>query len=222
MVSLQHLSLSLQVVDTHQSISSCICGISSIFFSQFRKISAAKAMGSAVVIIMALFITYNFLPASVKDYLGKRYEHRVTDGDTDRLTLWSTALESFFQHPEGVGFTLQAGEKEKTFIHDEYLVYTVSYGIFGGLAYLFLVVKLLFLFMKTGKNMIKDPYANAIHLAGLGVMVAIALNTITDHLNANRWNFNVVWSIIWYCFFCSCANVTAFKTTVDQSQHRNP
>lgn len=201
---------------------SCICGLSAIFFTQFRRISVTRALGSAVVIIIALFLTYNFLPANVKDYLGNRYEHRVTEADTDRLTLWSRAMDTFLQHPEGVGFTLSVGKIEKTFIHNEYLVYAVSYGLICGLAYILLVAKLLLLFYKKGKNLFDDPYVNAIYLAGLGTIVAIALNTISDHLSANRWYFNVSWSIIWYCFFCSCANVTALQTAADQSQHRNP
>ncbi len=185
---------------------SCICGLCAIFFKQFRNFNPMKAIGSLFVVICALILIYTFLPSNTKDYIGKRYEHRVTNADTDRIALWSRAIETILRHPEGVGFTLSVGEIEKTFFHNEYLAYTTSYGIIGGLAYTLLVIKLLFIFFKTGINPAEDPNANAVYLCGLGVVVAIAVNTMTDHLNANRWYFNVSWSIIWYCFFCSCVN----------------
>ena len=59
----------------------------------------------------------------------------------------------------------------------------------------FLVVGLLISFFRVRKSTIDDPSALAIYLAGLGVIVAIAVNSMTDHMNANRWYFNVIWSL---------------------------
>lgn len=109
----------------------------------------------------------------------------------------------FFQHPEGVGMTLMVGERVKTYVHNDYLGYTVSYGICGGLAYLLLMIMLLVSFFRVRKSAIRDSSALAVYLAGVGVIVALALNSITDTISNNRWYFNAIWSIIWYCYFCS-------------------
>ena len=182
---------------------SCCCGLICIFFIQLRKVSIIKAVTSLVVIVCVLILAYGLSPESTKTYLGKRYEHRVVKANTDRFVLWGRALDQISQHPEGVGLTLAAGEKVKSNVHNEYLVYTVSYGLIGGLGYTFLVVALLISFFRKRKNSIESPAALAVYLAGLGVIVAVAINFITDHLNANRWYFNVIWSLIWYSYFCS-------------------
>jgi len=181
----------------------CLCGLAAIFFAQFRAVNATKVLMSIATIGCMLLLVYSFAPPNIKDYLGKRYEHRVTNANDDRIHLWARAVEHFFQHPEGVGWTLSVGKEMPSFIHNDYLVYAVSYGIFGGLAYLFLVLGVLIFFFRIPKGLIDDPYAFAIYLAGRGVIVALALNSITDHSNENRWYFNVIWSVIWYCYFCS-------------------
>lgn len=190
------------------SIFACLCGLAAIFYSQFRKVSVTKVLVSVAVICCMVFLTYSLSPPSMKEYLGKRYEHRVTGADTDRLRLWASAVEHLLQHPEGVGLTLQVGDKVKSNPHNDYLVYAVSYGFIGGLGYACLVVGLLISFFHVPKGAIDDPSALAIHLAGLGVIVAIAVNSMTDHMNSNRWYFNVMWSVIWYSYFCSRAAQT--------------
>ena len=186
------------------SIIACLCGLAAIFYIQFRTVSLTKVFASTAVICCMLGLTFVLLPPSVTQYLGKRYEHRVTDANADRLELWARAVEQLFEHPEGVGLTLSVGDEVKTFIHNEYLTYAVSYGIIGGLGYVFLVVVLLISFFRVRISAIHDPSLLAIHFAGLGVLVASAINSMTDHMNENRWYFNIIWSTIWYCYFCSC------------------
>jgi len=195
----------LLVTASFGSILACLCGLAATFYAQFRTVSVAKVLVSVAVICCMILLSYSLAPRNIKGYLGKRYEHRVTNADDDRLGLWGRAVEQILQHPEGVGLTLEVGDKVKTYIHNEYLTYAVSYGIIGGLAYAFLVVRLLTFFFQVRKSTIDDPSALAIHLAGLGVMVAIAVNFMTDHMNANRWYFNIIWSVIWYSYFCSRA-----------------
>lgn len=185
------------------SIFACLCGVAAIFYTQFRTVSVTRVLVSVAIICCMLFLTYSLSPPSMKEYLGKRYELRVVKGDKDRLWLWARAVEHLLQHPEGVGLTLVVGDEVKSYIHNDYLVYAVSYGLIGGLAYAALVMGLLISFLQVRKGATGDPYALAIHLAGLGVIVAIAVNSITDHMNSNRWYFNVIWSIIWYSYFCS-------------------
>ncbi len=190
------------------SILACLCGLAAIFYTQFRTVKVTKVLAAVAVICCVLFLTYSLSPPSIKEYLGKRYEHRVVKADTDRLWLWARALEQILQHPEGVGLTLAVGDKVKYYIHNDYLTYAVSYGLIGGMGYASLVVALLISFFRVKKSAIHDPSALAIYLAGLGVIVALAVNSVTDHMNSNRWYFNVIWSLIWYSYFCSRAAQT--------------
>jgi hypothetical protein len=193
----------LLVTGSFGSILASLCGLAAIFCVQLRTVNLTKVLGSAAVICCMLGLTFVLLPPSVKQYLGKRYEHRVTNADTDRLTLWGRAVEQLFQHPEGVGWTLEAGTGKKTVIHNDYLAYAVSYGIVGGLVYISFVTGLLISFFYVRKSAINDPAALAIYLAGLGVIVAVAVNSMTDHMTENRWYFTLIWSIVWYSYFCS-------------------
>ncbi|TWJ19060.1 O-antigen ligase family protein [Geobacter argillaceus] len=183
----------------------CLFGLAAIFYALSRTINVTKAIVAVAVICSMLLLTYGLSPPSVKEYLEKRYEHRVVNKDTDRLGLWERAIEYYVEQPLGVGFTFTVGDSVKTVIHNDYLAYTVSYSVMGGLAYTLLVAGLLVSFFQRRKNMIDDPSALAVYLAGLGVIVAAALNSITDHMAENRWYFNLIWSVIWYSYFCSRA-----------------
>jgi hypothetical protein len=187
------------------SIFSCFCGLLAIFFTKMKKVSIAKALGSVAAVFVAVIMAYNFLPPSTKDYLDKRYEHRVVEKDTDRFFLWSRAIEYFYEHPEGVGFTLTVGDKVKSNPHNDYLAFAVSYGLIGVFAYPVLIIGLLIYWFKNRNMIIEDNNALALTLAGQGVIVAFALNSMTDNIVANRWYFNVIWSLIWYTYFCSRA-----------------
>ncbi len=192
------------------SIFASICGLAAIFYMKYRTGSVTKVLLPLAVVCCMLFLTYSLSPPSIQEYLGKRYEHRVENADTDRLVLWARAIDYFLKHPEGVGLTLTVGDEVKSNPHNDYLTYFVSYGFIGGLAYPILVVALLIFFFKVPKNIIGDPNMFAIHLAGLGVAVAIAVNSMTDHSNVNRWYFNVIWSLIWYSYFCSLGAQTGY------------
>jgi len=189
------------------SIFACLCGLAAIFIVQYRTINIAKLIVSMAIIIGVLFLIYALLPSKTKEYLGKRYEHRVENQDTDRLYLWSRAMDYFLDHPGGVGYTLMVGDDGsiKTWTHNEYLAYAVSYGVAGALAYASYVSWLLLSFILKRKQVFDDPSAIATYLAGLSVLVAIAVNSMTDHLSGDRMNYNIIWSLIWYCYFCSCA-----------------
>ncbi len=181
----------------------CLCGLGAIFYAQFRKTNVVRTLVSLFVIALMLLLTYALSPPSVKAYLAKRYEHRVVKADTDRFWLWARAVDQLVEHPEGVGLTMEVGDRVKSFIHNEYLVYAVGYGLIGGLGYAALVLALLISFFRRHKKGVDDPSGRAVCLAGLGVMVVIAVNSMTDHMNPNRWYFNVMWSVIWYSYFCS-------------------
>lgn len=196
------------------SIVSCLCGLAVIFFNQLRSIGSAKVVISLVLIALLMVISYSLSPPSTKEYLEKRFEHRVTDADTDRVFLWMRAMENLAKNPQGVGWTMSVGDVVKSFIHNDYLTYAVSYGVIGGLAYPFLVAGLLISFSLTPKTSLEDPSVLAVYLCGLGVLVAVAVNGITDHSNENRWYFNVIWSLVWYGYFGSKAKTE----TIDREE----
>ena len=187
------------------SILASLCGLAVIFYSQSRNVKATKVFLSVTALCCMLLLIYSLSPPSTKEYLGKRFEHRVIKADDDRLVLWSRAMDYFFEHPEGVGLTYTVGDKVKSNPHNEFIVYAVSYGVIGGLAYPSLVIGLLIYFFKRGKSRIEDHNAFAIHLAGFSIIIALAVNSMTDNIGVNRWYFNVIWSLIWYSYFCSRA-----------------
>ncbi len=193
----------LLVTASFGSIFATLCGLAAIFCLQVRTVSLAKVFASGAVICCMLGLTFVLLPPNVKAYLGKRYEHRVTNADTDRVGLWARAVEQFLRHPEGVGFTLSVGDRVKSFTHNDYLAYAVSYGLTGGLAYISFVLGLLLSFFRVRSQTIHDPSALAVYLAGLGVCIAVAVNSMTDHMTESRCYFNLIWSIVWYSYFCS-------------------
>jgi len=190
------------------SIFACICGLAAIFYIQLRNIKATKVFLSVTALCCMLLMIYSLSPPSTKEYLGKRFEHRVVEADTDRFVLWARAMDYFFEHPEGVGLTFTVGDKVKSNPHNDYITYAVSYGLMGGLAYLSLVLGLLIHFFKRRKNISVDHNALAIYLAGFGAIISLAVNSMTDHIGDNRWYFNLIWSLIWYSYFCSLAAQT--------------
>jgi hypothetical protein len=185
--------------------SACLVGLAAIFYAQFRVFNPVRCLASLAILGCSILLIYSLFPSSGKKYLEKRYEVRVTNRDQDRVVLWTRAVGYILENPGGVGLTFTVGDRVKTNPHNDYLLYTVSYGFFGGMAYLCLVTALLLYFIRGRNQRIADPSAFAIHLAGLGVVVALALNSMTDHLTNNRWYFNIIWSIVWYSYFCSQA-----------------
>lgn len=187
---------------------SCLCGLSVIFLVQITKINPIRVIAAAMFFFCLLSLTYAFSPPNIKAYLTKRYEHRVVDKDTDRIFLWQLAIEYFLEHPGGVGFTATVGESVKSNPHNDYLLYSVSYGFSGGIAFLSLIGGLLIGYFRRRKRTLFDPDGVAVYAAGFGVLIAFAVNSVFDNGVINRWYFNVIWSIIWYCYFCSSSEKT--------------
>lgn len=188
------------------SILACLFGLAAIFYALFRTANIARVLAWVIVMACMLLLIWSLSPGSMKEYLGKHYQERAIQGtDQDRFVLWGLAINHLLQHPEGVGLTFTVGDTVKSNPHNDYLMYAVSYGVTGGLAYAYLIAGLMISFLRRLKNAINDPSTLAIHLAGLGVVVAFAVNSMADHAAANRWYFNAIWSIIWYSYFCSRA-----------------
>lgn len=184
----------------------CICGIAAIFYIQFRTVGVVKVFISMVAICGMMLLLYFISPPNIKIYLENRYEYRVVKADTDRFGMWVRAMKFCVDHPLGIGYSLSINEKGvKSYVHNDYLAYMVSYSLLGGLGYTSLVAGVLISFLQVKKNILKDPSALTIYLAGLGVIVVVAVNSITDHMMENRWYFTLIWSVVWYSYFCTRA-----------------
>jgi O-antigen ligase len=197
-------ALLLLITGSIGSSLACLCGLGAIFYAQSRVVNIMRGLISITVICSLLFLVWTISPVTVKDYVQGQFQNRIRIGtDQDRFTLWARAISYLSKNPEGVGWTNVVGDRIKTNTHNDYLVFAVSYGFAGGIAYAYIIVRLLVYFLKRRKKIMEDSHAAAIHLAGLGVIVVVAINSISDHMTGVLWYFNVVWSIIWYCYFCS-------------------
>jgi len=186
------------------SMTSCFCGLAAMFCVQMRMLSISRVLLSVAVIICMLFLTWELTPDSVKKYLEHHFEERANQGEKqDRFMLWGRALDQIVSHPEGVGWTLLVGEGKKSYTHNQYLGYSVSYGVIGGIAYVSLTMGLMIYFFTFRRREVEDHSSYAIILVGLGVCVALAVNSMTDTISPNKWYFTTIWSLIWYCYFSS-------------------
>ncbi len=201
--------LLLTVGSVGSSISS-LCGIVAIFFCASLRINILRTVFSVVAVVCMMILVWTFAPLKVKDYVELRYKERfVTKGinTVDRTILWKRAFDYSMDHPEGVGWSISYGEgSRKRNAHNDYLLYAINYGVIAGIVYACLVISLFVHFFRRAITIINDPSAIAINFAGLGVVVIILINSMSDHLTANKWYFNIVWSIIWYAYFSSKTN----------------
>jgi hypothetical protein len=88
------------------------------------------------------------------------------------------------------------------FPHNDYLSYGIAYGVLAGVMY-FAVPAWLLMKVFIAKMPGADPRAVAIQLAGVGAGVVLLLNSMTDHLAANRWYHAALWCILWIAYYVS-------------------
>ncbi len=105
------------------------------------------------------------------------------------------------ENPVGVGWSLLI-EPLAIYPHNDYLSYGIAFGVVCGALYAALAGWLLLAIGMAGIA-VRDPCRIPVVLAGVGVTAAFAINSFSDHLTANRWYFNVTWSLIWFGFFAS-------------------
>lgn len=183
----------------------CLCGITAIFVASLHKFNFIKIL-FIIIIFCLLFLTWSAAPLKIKYYIENRFEERYNSKSgvniADRSFLWKNAANYIFENPEGVGWTLLVGERFKHNPHNDYIVYALSYGIIVGIVYLCLILRMIICFFRKSKRIDTDHSAMAINLAGLGTSVVVFINSMSDHMVANKWYFNVIWSLIWYSYFC--------------------
>ena len=187
------------------SVIACLCGLIAIFLLSIFNISITKFL-IVVTLIFSLFISvWNLSDTGVKKYIVERYEERFTKRGVnlrDRSVIWNLAIDYMKNNPEGVGWSLYIKEI-RTYPHNDYFSYAIAYGIMGGLVYLGVIIKLGCSFFKTPKMKGEDPFVLAVRVSGLGIFVVLLINSLSDHLTANRWYFNVIWSFLWYAYYCN-------------------
>ncbi len=201
--------LLLLVTASVGSAIACFCGITAILYIVARRIQVMRSFVAIIVLACLLLLVWGLSPDKVHNYVEQRYQERFVGkriNAEDRWELWSSAINYIEKHPEGVGWSLSYGDTGlKRNPHNDYFLYAINYGVVGGLVYAYVIVRLLIYFLRKSKAKVKDPSAQAINLIGLGVIVVLLVNSMSDHLVADKWYFNVIWSILWYTYFCSRA-----------------
>ncbi|HJV48211.1 MAG TPA: O-antigen ligase family protein [Geothrix sp.] len=186
-----------------------LAGITVILSLSVRHFSVKRYVVILLVGGGLALTTLAVLPENIQRYATSRYELRVgknSSSTADRAWRWKKAFNYLIENPSGVGWSIYV-EPLGTYPHNDYLTYGIAFGVVCGLVYLFYPSGLLLSFISFAFFHKKPLNASrlALALAGAGVSTAVFINSMSDHLTANRWYFNVVWSLIWYCFFASRA-----------------
>jgi O-antigen ligase/polysaccharide polymerase Wzy-like membrane protein len=202
-VSLIVTTFLLLVTGSVGSSLAALCGIMLLLGIARRYISIKRYFIVLPIVIGLAMAGWSQLPQGIKDYAYSRYEEKLSGGiDTsDRSGRWQLSLTYLMDNPLGRGWDLYVAPIG-TYPHNDYLSYGIAFGFVCSLLYLFVPAKIL-LSIVSVKVHIKDPARVAILLASAGSVTVFLINSFSDHLTANRWYFNVVWSIIWYGYFAS-------------------
>jgi hypothetical protein len=216
-------ALLLLITGSVGSAIACLCGIIVIYFSASRRIHVIGSLISIVVIAGLLFMVWLTAPTKVKNYVEERYQERfVSKGKgidvKDRVILWRRAINYLIEHPAGVGWSILVGDRIKSNPHNDYLLYAIAYGLISGMVYIYIILRLLIYFFRKSKTFLEDSSGLAVNLAGLGVAVVVFINSMADHMVANRWYFGVIWSVIWYSYFCSQTKAQPLATATRQKK----
>lgn len=184
------------------SILAGICGLGAILIAGKRYLSLTRFLLIAVAVGGLFYSAWFTLPYGVQKYVESRYTEKLSGGKvdvSDRSFRWEESFRYLMENPIGVGWALYV-EPIRTYPHNDYLTYGIAYGIFSGFLYLFVPGWLLWRIVASRVHD-ENPSRYAVQLSGIGVTTVLLINSFSDHLTANRWYFNVVWSLVWYAFF---------------------
>jgi O-antigen ligase len=181
-----------------------LCGISAMLIVGFRFISFKRILVVVALLLGFALASWNLVPEGIKQYAESRYEERFSGKGidaSDRNEIWRLSLGYLLDNPEGRGWDLYV-EPINTHPHNDYISYGIAFGFVCGFLYLLVPVKF---FVSLVGPLVhnKNPAQIAILLAGVGALTVFVINSFSDHLVANRWYFNVVWSMIWYGYYAS-------------------
>lgn len=194
----------LMVTGSVGSTISGLAGILVILLLGIRQFSVKRYFVMLFVGVGLIVATWAILPASIQNYTKTRYELRVGKSGSptaDRSWRWKKSFDYMLENPSGIGWSLYV-EPLHTYPHNDYLSYGIAFGVLCGIIYFLFPTALLLSFISYNL-MPRDPPRFTLSLAGAGVTTVLLINSFSDHLTANRWYFNVVWSLIWYAYFAS-------------------
>ena len=172
------------------------------------RIRNLKLAIAAVVVLGVVILLWEYAPGPTQTYLEARYTQRAGGNGiemSDRVDIWIQAYRFMMEHATGIGFSLWVGGIGG-YPHNDFLTYGIAYGVVGGAIYLAAVLGCL---LKLSKALLKRESLETfvIRLSGLGVGLVVLINSFSDHLTANRWYFNILWSMIWFaCLYKSREN----------------
>lgn len=193
------------------SVGSTLAGLAGILLILFlgrRQFSIKRYLVLVIVGVGLVVTTWAVLPQGLQRYAMSRYELRISDKGSatdDRASRWKKSFDYLLENPSGVGWSIYI-EPIRTYPHNDYLTYAIAFGLICGLVYLLFPAGMLFSFLSFNPRSL-DPSRFALTLVGAGVTTVMLINSMSDHMTANRWYFNVVWSLIWYAFFASRAGL---------------
>lgn len=199
----------LLVTGSVGSTLAALTGIMIMLFMSLRHFPVKRYVTLALIGGALAVGSMTVLPQSIQEYATSRYEVRVgkhSSSTGDRSWRWRKAFNYLMDNPSGVGWSIWL-EPLGTYPHNDYLTYGIAFGIVSGIVYLMYPSGMLFSFISFAlfNRSAKQSARLALALAGAGVAAVVFINSMSDHMTANRWYFNVVWSIIWFSFFASRA-----------------
>jgi hypothetical protein len=186
----------------------CALALLLIAFLSFRWLASFRLLFFLAGAVVVMVLVWSLVPDVVRDYAGERYRTRLADGPdaSDRTALWSDAFDFLLQHPEGIGWSGFLYDPQRGYPHNDYLTYGIALGALGGLVYIYVLFRLLMSLLRIPESG-ESEHRYGLRLAGIGVLAVIIVNSLFDHLSANKWYFNVMWSIVWYVYY-SCQPLT--------------
>jgi hypothetical protein len=201
------LAISAYLLLVTGSVGSTIAGLAGLLLilALGKRRFSVKRYFLLMIVGLGLAVgTWSVLPPAVQRYAVTRYEVRVGKAGSptaDRSWRWRKSFNYLMDNPSGVGWSLFV-EPLGIYPHNDYLTYAIAFGLVCGIVYFCFPCGLILSFVTLDPKFL-DPSRFALALAGAGVTTVMLLNSLSDHMSANRWYFNVVWSLIWYAFFAS-------------------
>lgn len=178
-----------------------LCGIVLILFISRSYFSVTRYAVFLPLLLVLVLIGWSQVPPAIKKYAESRYEEKLAGGVnvSDRSGQWHAASDYLLDNPLGRGWKLFV-PPIGGYPHNDYLSYGIAFGIACGLLYLFVPAKILHSLVSRRLEP-RNIAQISISLAGVGAVAVLLINSMSDHLTANRWYFNVVWSVIWFGYF---------------------
>ncbi|MCI5144506.1 MAG: O-antigen ligase domain-containing protein [Candidatus Electrothrix sp. AR3] len=186
------------------SILSGVIALGLMLFLNIKNIRIKNMVFALPLTVILCYFSWMLAPEQTKEYIVGRYEDKTSSGTiktSDRTSRWTKSLAYLLQNPTGRGWQLRL-EEISSYPHNDYISYGIAFGIFCSLLYLSVPIIILSS-MLTSRDKNKSQAQTALYLAGVGATVVLLVNSSSDHLSANRLYFNVIWSIIWFCYFAS-------------------